>query len=231
MVRKTTQTPEEKFESWRDALAERMHNAHGHLEALIQIDEFRVTHVNELNIAPAFWGITLRAHLHAGILNLTTLLSKNLRVTSLPRLLDHMNDHLGMFSNDAYENRLRKLGRLSEGVLDWDISEHSEVTTTAIEERKQALLSHTTTITHLKAWRDKVLAHIDSSFLERAEIISKVYPLHKSDLIKLVATLDDIFNYCSNAYDGSGYKFGIPFQPGLNGMISILEQRNKARYQ
>ena len=230
MVPQTIQTAEKKFESWRSALAERMHHAHGHLEALIPIDELRVAHTDELNISPAFWGLTQRAHLHAGILNLTTLLSKSSRVTSLPRLLDHTSDYLDMFSDSAYEIRLLKEDRFSESHLAWEVAEHAQVTRAIIAEHKEALHAFNTDIQNLKGWRDKVLAHIDSDFLQRAAVVTQVYPLHKSRLTKLVDTLGEVFNYYSVAYDGKWYQFGIPFRPGLDGMISILEKRNIAKY-
>lgn len=221
---------EKKFEDWRSALANALNHAKAHIEAWSAIEEYRVDHVNELNIAPSFWGLTRKAHLHAGLLNLSILLDKNRRSVSLPRWLDWIEQHLSLFSDDKmFTQRLLRSSRIDEDELESRGKIPRKVTREFINAHREKIHSFDTDIEYLKAWRDKVLAHRDADFLKKGELIEQVYPLLLPRITESLIIFEDILNFYSLAYDSSSYAFNVTFKHGLEGMIQILAEWQKAR--
>ena len=217
-----------KFESWRSALAERLDHADANLKAWLAIEGYRQEHVAELNIAPAFWSLTMRAHLHAGLLDLATLVDRNRQSISIYRLLDYVEEYQELFSDRAYENRLRTQSihgkRLEEMVRD-----RRRVTEEKICEDRTAIADFDKDIKNLRGGRNKVLAHVDEEFLRKGKSVDQVYPLLRTRTFAALTTFGDIFNFYSDAYDSSTYDIGVPFESSLQTMISALTQWHQAR--
>ena len=105
-------TSEEEFSRYHEKLRHELNIVQWHFSVLKYIRKIQADYLRELNQAPAFWGLTINAHLHAALTRLNNFFDKRKQTTHLHMnsFLDFVEQNLDIFSNQAFERRLRKLG-------------------------------------------------------------------------------------------------------------------------
>ena len=229
MMSKYLENVQKKFESWRSALATMQDHAVAHLKVWVAIEGFMADHVDELNIAPAFWGLTRRAHLHVGLLNLGMLVDKHPKSINLPRLLDYVEKQHELFSEGAYEEWFRAKTLFSEETIKEWIRDRKRVTHERVAQDIAVIAGFDQDVENLRGWRDKVLAHTDEDLVRRGESVDQAYPLLRSRIIEMLDIFGDTLNFYSLAYDSTSYSFGVPFESGLRTLITALAEWREAK--
>jgi hypothetical protein len=147
---KTISALEIEFEGWRTALQKRLSKADAHLQATQAIQDLIVLNRDELNIAPGFWSLTIRAHLHTGLLDQASLVDRNPRSNSMFRMLDFVEQNTKLFSEALFRARLVAKGNGPESVED-STEGRSKVSSKTILEHRGLIVK--TEIKNLQVWR------------------------------------------------------------------------------
>ena len=192
---------EEYFQKYYDKLIWQTLYARAHLKLWERLENYKSSHLKELNQAPHFFTFTMRAHLDDALMTSSRIMRKQKGALTIWKFLDFVEKNSGIFSNEAFSQRERRKPDYNER---W-VKSHTPITQKEIEEDKQKLLSLEHTINNLIIWRDKTIAHIDHKFLVTGKIISKEHPLQRQQLQEIIDTLVEILNRYSRAYNSSTF--------------------------
>lgn len=159
----------------------------------------RNDYLRELNEAYAFFGLTMEAHLLATVMYLGKFfdLDKGWRKRPLTiyEFLDFVHQNLGVFSNQAFEKRMR-----SKETYHSTIRNHVEIACQKIEQDRKTL--EKLPIRNLRKWRNKIFAHLDKEVVLQDIDISKQCSVKREQIDEIIDTLDNMLNdyhvaYCS----------------------------------
>lgn len=149
---------------------------------------------------------------------------------SIWKLLDFAEQNLGIFSNEAFSQRMKQKPDY-EKYSEYQVESHTPITQKEIEEDKQKLLSLEHIIDNLIIWRDKVIAHIDRRFLLKGRIVSKEYPLQRQKLEEVIQALIGILNRYSAAYESSTFLEKFPGEDDVQYIMDSIrfniQEQNK----
>jgi hypothetical protein len=182
-------------------------------------------YIHELNIAPAFFGLTINAHWLDALMRLNKFFDKQERHLSVYQFLDFVEQNLDVFSNQAFEKRVR-----DRETLDVVIQNHVEVTSQMVEQDRQKLTQ--LPIRNLRKWRNMMLAHIEKESLLRDINVPKQYPVKVAQIDEIINTLDEMLNDYSGAYDANIWIKELPLEGGIQRVMdavrfSISEERKQ----
>jgi len=192
---------EEYFQKYYDKLIWQTLYVRAHLKLWERLENYKSSHLKELNQAPHFFTFTIRAHLDDALMTLSRIIRKQKGALTIWKFLDFVEKNSGIFSNEAFSQRERRKPDYNER---W-VKSYTPITQKEIEEDKQKLLSLEHTINNLIIWRDKTIAHIDHKFLVTGKIISKEHPLQRQQIQEVIDTLVAILNRYSRAYNSSTF--------------------------
>jgi chromatin segregation and condensation protein Rec8/ScpA/Scc1 (kleisin family) len=140
-----------------------------------------------------------------------------------------MKKHKELFSDSAYESRLRGKSKFDAAMVEEMVSDHRSVTAQKIANDIKVIDSYDQDIKNLRGWRNKALAHIDEDLVHKGVTVDQAYPLLRSRITEAVDAFGNIFNFYSVAYDSKEYIFGVPFASGLQTIITALAEWRQLR--
>jgi hypothetical protein len=207
----TMENPEDEFSKYHDKLRSELNTADWHFTVFKYITEVQNNYLKELNQAPAFWSLTINAHLYTVLMCLNRFSDKKEKVKHLhmDNFLDFIEQNLDIFSRQAFERRLRTIDRYDEITA----RSYSKVTSEIVNQHRQKLKD--LPISSLRSWRNTVLAHLDKDSVLQGVDITKKFPIKKKQIEEIIDTLDKILNYYSNAFGSSTWVRGLPIQHGI----------------
>jgi hypothetical protein len=207
---------EETFVKYHQELRGELNNANWHFTIWKYLQELRGTYHKELNQAPAFFGLTMYAHLLAALVRINKFFDKNEQHLSIRKFLDFIEQNLDIFSNKAFEARMRSKGRYESYI----IKGHSEITHQKVEEDRKKV--DDLPVAHIRRWRNTILVHIEEGRVLRGIDIMKKYPVKQRQVDDIINTLDDMLNDYSVAYDDYTWVKGLPIEYGIKTVVDAI---------
>jgi hypothetical protein len=161
-----------------------------------------------MNAAPAFFSLTIDAHLFVTIMSINKLIdehsSNSLKMTKFFKFIE---ENFSIFSDESYIKHLRIKGHDDEDCEFW-LKKRTKITRDTIKEDRQVIKN--IPIENLKDWRDNKLAHIGEVYVLTDTKVSQKSPITSADMDKIINTLDVILSRYLSAYDGSEWELGLP---------------------
>ncbi len=215
-------TPEEEFSRYHAKLRSELNIVNWHFTILKYIREIKNKYLKELNQAPAFFSLTINAHLYSALTRLNRFFDKRERVKHL-----HMNGFLdfveenseNIFSSQAFKKRLRREGRYDELAAQFK----SQITAEKVEQDRQKLRD--LPISNLRRWRNTALAHIDRDYVAKNIDVETRHPINTEDVDQIINTLHDMLNEYSLAYDFSTYSKDLTLEHGILYVLDAIRSR------
>lgn len=207
---------EETFVKYHQRLRGELNNANWHFAIWKYLQELRSTHLRELNQAPAFFGLTINAHLLDTLIRINKFFDRREQHLNIRKFLDFIEENLGIFLNKAFKARMCKQGRYDSYIM----KHHTEITPQKVEQDRNKINALPTS--HIRAWRNKVLAHIETkSVLQNIDIMKK-YPVKPRQIDDIINTLHEILNEYSSAYDSSTWVKDLPVERGIQRVMDSI---------
>lgn len=217
---------EETFEKYHRELRGELNNANWHFTIWKYLQELRGTYHKELNQAPSFFGLTIHAHLLAALVRINKFFDRREEHLSIRKFLDFVEQNLDIFSNEAFEARMRNTGRYESYI----IKEHSEITPQKVEEDRKKV--DDLPVAHIRRWRNTILVHIEEGRVLRGIDIMERYPVRQRQVDDIINTLDDMLNEYLVAYDDSTWAKDLPIKYGIKAVVDAIRFKlNETRRQ
>lgn len=210
---------EKRFEEYRE---------HLHLEAMRLVDyiclyrrlhERKQDRLDELNIAPNFFQVTLDALFSAIILWVDKLLSCNSERGFID-FLTFVENNLRIFEITQFQRRRAH----PDGHRRLNCE---PITAKTVQEDRDKIIKGIKSLCNFKLRRDKFHAHFDRKYFFNRSNLSKDAPLKLSDMEQVIEVMGDVINRYSAAYDGNVYKLE-PFNVNdVDYLLDILHEYKK----
>jgi Holliday junction resolvase RusA-like endonuclease len=207
---------EETFVKCHQELRDELNNANWHFKIWKYLWELRGTHNEELNQAPAFFGLTIHAHLLAALVRLNKFFDRKEQHLSIRNFLDFIEQNLDIFSNEAFQARMRSKGRYESYI----IKDHNEITLQKVEEDRKKV--NDLPVAYIRRWRNAVLVHINADCVLRGTDVMKKYPVKQRQIDNIIDTLDDMLNDYSVAYDDVTWAKGLSIEYGMKTVVDAI---------
>ncbi|MCJ7743669.1 MAG: hypothetical protein MUO99_03820 [Dehalococcoidales bacterium] len=216
---------EEEFRKYHQRLRRELDEANWHFSVVKCISDNARDYLRELNQAPAFWSLTIKAHRYLCLMHLNNFFGKEAKDKHLHMIsfLDFIEKNLNIFSSQAFERRLRTAGRYDEIAAKFN----SKIITEKVEQDRQKL--EKLPIPSLKAWRNKILSHIDKNDIAQNVNIAKKYPIKTKQIAEIIDTLDDMLNGYSVAFDFVTHAKGLAIEHGIDYILEAIRYRLNAK--
>jgi len=216
---------EEEFRRYHQRLRRELDEANWHFSIVKYISGVSNDYLGELNQAPAFWGLTIKAHMFSVLMRLNNFFGKEAKDKHLHMLsfLDFIENNPNIFSSQAFERRLRTAGRYDEIAVKFN----SEITAEKVVQDKQKLSN--LPIPSLKAWRNKILSHMDKNDIAQNVNIAKKYPITTKQIAEIIDTLHDMLNQYCLAYDFSTHSKDLAVEYGLQYVLDAVRLKLQRR--
>ena len=216
---------EEEFRKYHDKLRDELDEADRHLSVVKDISNASNKYLQELNQTPGFWSLTLNAHMSSTLMHLNNLFGKGAEDKHLHMrsFLDFTKEHPEIFTKEAFERRLRTAGRYNELAEKFDPQIAVEKVKLDIETLNNLPISG------LKAWRNKILSHIDKNDIAQSVKIDKKYPVKTKHIVEIVETLDKMLNKYSSAFDFSEHLIGLPMKGEVEYVLEAIKLKETQR--
>jgi hypothetical protein len=212
---------EETFKKYHQELRGELNNANWHFTIWKYLQELRGTYHKELNQAPSFFGLTIHAHLLAALVQINKFFDKfdkdkNENHLSIRKFLDFIEQNLDIFSNEAFEARMRREDRYESYI----IKGHTEITLQKVEEDRKKV--NDLPVSNIRHWRNTILVHIEEERVLLGIDIMKEYPVKQRQVDEIINTLDKMLNEYLNAYDASTWAKGLPIKDGIKSVVDAI---------
>lgn len=221
---------EEEFEKYHERLRSELNNANWHFRIWKYLREIEKDYLPELNQAPAFFNLTMDAHLLETIMRLNRFFDKDRRKRPLTiwEFLKFVEQNIGIFSEQAFEKRLRGKERyivalspqaeaMARIANERATFQRNKVTYQKVEQDRQKV--EKLPKENLRKWRNKALAHIQKDYVLANISVFKRYPVKPQQIDQIIDTLDDVLNDYCVAYDSSTWAKELP---GLETRIQAI---------
>lgn len=210
-------TPKEKeFVKYHARLRGELNSANWHFAICKHLQELGKTYLDELNVAPAFFRLTRDAHALAAAMRLNRFFDKGKGHLTVYVFLDFVEQNLDIFSNQAFEERIRG-GKTSYEIA---MRTHTEITSQIVEQDRQRL--DQLPIDKLRKWRNKALAHIQKEYVLEDINVFKQYPLTPAQVDEIINTLHEILNRYSNAYESVTWSKELYLEHGMQEVMEAI---------
>ncbi|MES5896739.1 hypothetical protein [Bacillus cereus group sp. RP43] len=177
------------------------------------IQKHRNEHLDELNIAPAFFTLTLHSVFNDVIITLAKLYEHGKQTANLNKLINIADANRALF--DYKEHAIDPLM-----ITNKEIENHKKI----IEEKEESL-------NNLFMWRDKVYAHNDMKYFFDKEQLPKDAELTMQHIEELIEKAWEIVNFYSLALEGKAWHPDSPDTLDIEKVFSILknfkEEKNR----
>lgn len=213
------ETSEEKFSRYHEKLRSELNRANWHFTVLKCISKIQKDYIQELNQAPAFFGLTINAHLFCAVARLNNFFDKREKKKHLHMnsFLDFIKQNLDIFSRHAFERRLRTEGRYDELAAEFN----SEITPQKVEQDREKLKN--LPISSLKRWRNTMLSHINMDYVAQNVDVTERYPVKTKHVEAIIDTLHEMLNEYSLAYSFSTYGKDLALEPGIQYVLDAIK--------
>ena len=189
------------FEEYREHLKDEIVRFISYFELYRTLHDRKSDRINEINIAPAFFQITMDS-LYSVIIICTDKLLSSKSERGLWNFLSFIENNRKIL--DVAELKRRRGFPDNHWMLDRD-----PITFQTIEKDRESILN-LESLESVKLRRDKFHAHFDKEYFFNREKLGKDAPLTWPDFDKIFDLMKGILNKYSASYDGNTYHL-IPF--------------------
>lgn len=207
---------EETFVKYHDALRGELNDANWHFTVWKYLRELVGAHRRELSQAPAFFNLTMHAHLLAALVRINKFFDRKEEHLSIRKFLDFVEEHLDIFSSEAFEARMRREGRYDSHI----IKEHREITLQTVEEDRKKV--NDLPVAHIRRWRNAVLVHIEKERIVRTINTTREYPVEEGQIDDIINTLDEMLNEYLVAYKYSSWAKDLAVKDGMTAVVDAI---------
>ena len=188
---------EKDFLQYHTTLRNELNNANWHFAVWKCLHKLDKDYSREMDIAPAFFALTMRAHLVETTMRLCRCLDRRNDTVDIYSFLDYAEAHREMFYKRALRRRIE--GEYAERMVERTLQRHTSMTPTRISKLKERIAK--LPIENLRRQRNKAFAHIAREVtLEGIDVFEK-YPVKVGEIETIISTLDEVLNELSNAYN------------------------------
>lgn len=182
---------EAEFLKYHDWLRRELNNSNHHFAILKHLRNLKRNYLEEFNIAPTFFGLTMHAHLLETIMRLSRLLDNRTDSISMFGFLNFVEQNRSIFSKKAFSRRMYDN-------YDDFVRSYAKLPSRKIAQDRRKL--ERIPIENLKTWRNKAAAHMDKRLFLQDIDISEKYPLRIKQVDRIIDTLDKMLNDYSLAF-------------------------------
>ena len=209
---------EEEFVRYHDRLWRELDEADMHFSVVKYISNASKEYIEELNQSPSFWSLTMDAHMSSTLMHLNNLFGKEAKEKHLHMrsFLDFVKENLDIFSREDFEKRLRVANRNYELAAEFD----SQIPIEKVEQDIKKLSE--LPISGLKAWRGRILSHINKNDIAQNVNIAKKYPVKTKHVAEIIDTLDKMLNDYRLAFDFLGTSRGLAIERGIKYILDAI---------
>jgi len=205
-----------QFLKYHQTLREELNNAYWHFAILKYLRETGKDYLKEFNQAPAFFGLTMDAHVLSALMRLNKFLDKKKEHLSIRSFLDFVEANLDIFSDDAFERRLRDQRTYYPDSL----TGHVAITLQKVEEDRRKV--NDLPASEIRRWRNSVLAHIRTEDVLEDINIRNEYPIQLSKIELVIDTLDDMLNDYLLAFDASFWAKHLALEDEIRHVLDAI---------
>ncbi len=223
-----------EFEAYQRRLRDELNTASWHFAIWKHLQNLRKDYLRELNQAPAFFQLTMRAHFLETVMRLCKFFDdpedKKGDSLSIYEFLKFVEQNRHLFYKKAILRRIQPEYDHEGKVLKSKLRSHKIVTSGEIQRHRSKI--ERLPIKNLRKLRHKSFAHIDKKFVQKDIDVFKKYPVKISDIDKTIEALHRLLNRYNIAYDSSGWHKDIPLEYGVYLVVdSIRYKIDKEREQ
>lgn len=208
---------EQLFSKYYKGLIWETISARAHLKLNERLEEYKADYLKELNQAPHFFILTIRAHYDDALLTLSRILDRQKNSLSIWKFLNFVEQNREIFSEEVFSQRIKD-NPYHESLIE----SHESITCEEIEEDRGKLGNLEDTITKVKDLRDTILAHNDRRFIIRGRISAKKHDVQREKLYRVIDTLFKILNRYSRAYNSSTFSENILGEDDIGGIMDSI---------
>ncbi len=206
---------DKEFEKYREALYDEAQRLASYIRLYHHLYERMRDRLDEMNLSPVFFKLTIDALFAAIVLGVDKLFGKSSE-RGFFHFLSFVENNRQIFSVDERENR--KDDSHNQWMLSGEPITFQRIKNDRLKIEKIGLLSS------LKPKRDRPLAKFEKGYVLGKTKLEEDASIKWGDLSRIVTTMADILNTYSAAYDGNVYSLG-PFN--INDVDRILEVLRK----
>jgi len=209
---------EKAFLQYHTTLRNELNNANWHFVVWKYLHELGKDYSRELDTAPAFFALTMRAHLVETTMRLCRCLDKGHDTVNIHGFLDYAEAHREMFHKRALKRRIE--GKYDEEMVKRILQKHTSMTPTRISKLRERIAK--LPIENLRRQRNKAFAHIDmEATLEGIDVFKK-YPVKVGEIEIIISTLDEVLNELSNAYNRTVYAKELALEHSIKEIVDSI---------
>jgi len=205
-----------EFKRIIEGLAGELISIDSKLELLFHMDKkLRKDALDELNISPAFFGLTIDSLKTDTIISLSRFFENKRQTQNIFHLLEFVHKNLSLFSQESFKNRT--------GVTEL-LYPQQQITLKTVTQHKKELAEVNSILKNLHFWRNKRYAHLERQFFyEPLELTSKA-PLRYTDLRRLIKLAGQILNTYLVAFEDRSNTFRATNLCDVDTVIDILKK-------
>ncbi|MGA2865950.1 MAG: hypothetical protein ABSF95_15870 [Verrucomicrobiota bacterium] len=195
----------QEFKSHLISVFHELGDANDHFHFVNSLRQAVSDYEREINCAPAFWIYTIDAHVSATMSHLCRVYDCDPAAVHLPFLLEAVRDNPDVFCRQALEQRLEKGPGWEELVKHFGDPDQAQ-----IEADIKFCRDAHPQVEKLRAWRNKVVAHLNKRVSRDFESFKKQWPLERNDIQELISKGHDMLNRCGGWYDARSFSLNLP---------------------
>ena len=207
-----------KFEQYRDHLENEVTRLNSYVQLYKHMNKRKQDRLNELNIAPCFFGTVIDSLFTAIILWVNNLVEPEAK-RGFYNFLSFIENNRGIFAI----SRLQERNDYPDG--HWMLNREPIIYESIESDRKK--LKNIKALPSFKIRRDKFHAHFDKDYVFQRKRISSDAPIKFSDLDDVVEVLKDILNTYSAAYNGKVHTMSPMNINDIDYVLDILHKYNQ----
>lgn len=209
---------EQNFEEYRRFLLNEAQRLTRYIDVYSLLRECKNDRLEEMNIAPAFFGTVIDALFSATIL-------------WTDKMFDEKSERgLGNFLKFCENNvrilavkELRRRNNYSDN--HWMISDRLDVSYQDTQNHRQKI-EQMKCLPSIRLRRDKFHAHFDAKYFFDRRKISDEAPLFSDDFREVVDTMEEIINFYSTSYDGKIFSLRMKNIDDINNILDRLHNED-----
>jgi hypothetical protein len=182
-----------------------------------EIGRSGVKRIEEINISPVFWRLTIEAHAQMALVRLLRVYDQHKAGLHLLRLLQTVHFNQWLFTPDQFRKRLTG----NPSAEEW-LTEIGVLDLTQLEKDIHFVSTANPKVENLKQWRDRVTFHKDPRHILTGKPFEQKNPLPYADIEELIKKGFEILNRYSLYFDANRYGETLPKWDDVNFVIEAL---------
>ena len=207
-----------KFEQYRDRLENEVTRLNSYVQLYKHVNKRKQDRLDELNIAPCFFGTVIDSLFTVIILWVNNLVDPEAE-RGFYNFLSFIENNRGIFAI----SRLQERNDYPDA--HWMLNREPIIYESIESDRKK--LNNIKALPSFKIRRDKFHAHFDKDYAFQRKQISSDAPIKFSDLDEVVEVLKGILNTYSAAYNGKVHTMSLMNINDIDYVLDILHKYNQ----